>query len=168
MAEVPKTEIVLIQPERVSLRKDALMRALLALLLSLLAGVAHAQTIITSSSGNAYPPGSSPVFIGATGTTGTVAASIGAVANQKSWLCGLAIYSDATAETVGTATIGGLPNNSLSIRQLTQAVATGTGVTTLNFSPCLPSSAVNTAIIVTSAAAGSGGNTFVNIWGYNQ
>ena len=36
------------------------------------------------------------------------------------------------------------------------------------FLPCIPSSAINTNIVVTSAAPGAGGTVSVTAWGYTQ
>jgi hypothetical protein len=38
----------------------------------------------------------------------------------------------------------------------------------LDFTPCIPASAVNTGIAVNSFAAGSGGVAAVSAWGYQE
>lgn len=102
----------------------------------------------------------------ATGTTGATAATLAAVAGVTNFVCGFTITADATALAVGTATLSGTVSGSLNYLQTILAATSGTSVLPQNFNPCIPASAANTAITITSAAAGTGGNTIVNIWGY--
>ncbi len=102
----------------------------------------------------------------ASGTTAATAASLGATASVTNFVCGFTITADATALATGTATLSGTISGSLSYLQTIVAVTSGASVLTQNFNPCIPASAANTAITITSAAAGTGGNTIVNIWGY--
>lgn len=101
----------------------------------------------------------------ATGTTGAVTATLAGVASKTTFICGFSITSDATAALAGTATIGGVTGGTMSFIQNVGS-ATSAGELTKAFSPCIPASAVNTAITVNSVAAGTGGNTAVNAWGY--
>lgn len=101
-----------------------------------------------------------------TGTTAATAASLGATASVTNYVCGFTITADATALATGTATLSGTISGSLNYLQTIVAVTSGASILTQNFNPCIPSSAANTAITITSAAAGTGGNTIVNIWGY--
>lgn len=102
----------------------------------------------------------------ATGTTAATAASLGATASVTNFVCGFTITADATALATGTATLSGTISGSLNYLQTILALTSGASVLTQNFNPCIPASAANTAITITSAAAGTGGNTIVNIWGY--
>jgi hypothetical protein len=118
-----------------------------------------------------YTPagGAAPVQASATGTTGAVAATLPAYAGKFTYLCGLSVSpgSATTAITI-TVVVTGVP------KTLTWAVGapvTAVGVTgailTQTFSPCIPSSAVNTGVVVTSGALGTGGiNNDVNVWGF--
>lgn len=107
-----------------------------------------------------------PVTATATGTTAATVATIPAVASKTAYICGFTITADATALAVGTAVVSGTISGSLSYLQGVQAVTSGAGNLTQAFNPCIPASAANTAIVVTSAAAGTGGNTIVNAQGY--
>lgn len=101
-----------------------------------------------------------------TGTTAATAASLGATVSVTNYVCGFDITADATALAVGTATLSGTISGSLNYLQTVTAAANGSSALTRSFNPCIPASAANTAITITSVAAGTGGNTIVNIWGY--
>lgn len=104
----------------------------------------------------------------AIGTTAATVATMPAVAGKTNYLCGYTVDADATAATVGNMTITGLLSGTVTRRQAVGAVASATATTWHNYWPCQPASAVNTAIVITSAAAGAGGNTTVNFEGYVQ
>lgn len=101
-----------------------------------------------------------------TGTTAATAASLGATASVTNFVCGFDVTSDATALATGTAVLSGTISGSLSYLQTITAATNGTSQLTRSFTPCIPASGANVAITITSAAAGTGGNTIVNIWGY--
>jgi hypothetical protein len=107
-----------------------------------------------------------PVTATATGTTTATVATIPAVSGKTAFLCGFTITSDATALAVGTAVVAGTISGSLSYLQTVTALASGASTLDKNYGKCVPASAANTAITVTSAAAGAGGNTIVNAQGY--
>jgi hypothetical protein len=141
------------------------MRAILALLLALIAAPALAQTSVLP--GNDYPIGSVPITASATGTTAATTATLAASTTAKTWLCGFAIGSTATAAAAGNATVTGTVTGTLNFE-----MGTGTSPavvsTIVPIRPCIPSSAVNTAIAVVSAAPGTGGVISVTAWGYQQ
>jgi hypothetical protein len=124
------------------------------------------QTISSQYPTNATTTTPTAVTATATGTTAATAASLGATASVTNYVCGFDISADATSLTTGTATLSGTISGSLSYIQTVQAVASGATILTRTFNPCIPASAANTAITITSAAAGTLGNTIVNIWGY--
>lgn len=115
-----------------------------------------------------YPTGATPITASATGTTAAVVATLAASATGKTtYICGFIITADATALTTGAATVTGTITGTLNFIQAVAAVTNGTSVLSPPaFTPCIPGSAVNTAIVVTSAAAGTGGNTAVSTWGF--
>jgi hypothetical protein len=57
-------------------------------------------------------------------------------------------------------------SGTLNFTQWTAPLASGVGITEMIFTPCVPGSGANTAIVATSAAAGSGGVVSVTAWGY--
>lgn len=131
------------------------------------ATIANSVPVIPSSQ---YPGNATaaavPVTATATGTTAATVATIPAVAGKTAYICGFTITADATALAVGTAVVSGTISGSLSYLQGIFAVTSGASDLTKTFNPCIPASAANTAIVVTSAAAGTGGNTIVNVQGY--
>lgn len=100
-----------------------------------------------------------------TGTTGATTATLAAVSNRTTYVCGFTITSDATAALAGTATVTGTITGTMSYIQNVGG-ATAAGILTQSFTPCIPASAVNTGIAINSVAAGTGGNTAVTAWGY--
>jgi hypothetical protein len=129
--------------------------ALAALLLSSVAAAAQ----------NAYPPGTTPVSVSNTGTTGVTAATMPAAALGANFLCGFSIRALATAAANGQATVTGVQGGTLSFNQFVAPLASGIGTVEENFNPCLQG-IFNTAIVVNSIAPGAGGNVSVTVWGY--
>lgn len=126
------------------------------------------SAVPVSGTVTATPPAFTSITSSATGTTAATVATLAGVSAKTTYICGFSISSDATTGIIGTATVAGTISGSLSYLQ-TVPVATGAaGLLQQSFAPCIPASAQNTAITVTSAAAGVGGNTIVNAWGYQQ
>lgn len=122
-------------------------------------------TVTATVSVGPYPTGATPITNSATGTTGITTATLAAASAKTTYLCGFTITADATAALAGTATVTGTTGGTMSFIQNVGA-ATAAGILTQTFNPCIPSSAVNTAIAVNSVAAGVGGSTAVTTWGY--
>lgn len=112
-----------------------------------------------------YPSGSVPLTATATGTTAATVATLAGTSGKTTFICGFTISADATTAVAGAATVVGTISGSLNYIQNVGA-ATAAGVLTQTFNPCIPASATNTPIVITSAAAGIAGNTSVNGWGY--
>src|SRR5262249_9591302 len=101
----------------------------------------------------------------ATGTTAATTATLAAVAGKTTFICGFSINSTATAGAVGNATVTGTVTGTLNYEMATAATP-AVAITQQNFTPCVPASAVNTAIAVVSAAPGTGGVISVTAYGY--
>lgn len=112
-----------------------------------------------------YPTAAVPVTISVTGTTSATVATLPAVAGKTTYLSGFSITSDATVGLAGTATVAGVISGTMSFIQGV-GVAPAVADLTKTFIPPIPASAVNTAIVLTSAAAGTSGNTAVTAWGF--
>jgi len=112
-----------------------------------------------------YPSGATPITASATGTTAATTATLAATASVTNYICGFSMRSVATAAAAGNATVTGTISGTLNFTH-------GTGATPTvipndqRFNPCIPASAVNTAIAVVSPAAGTGGVMSVTVWGY--
>jgi hypothetical protein len=113
-----------------------------------------------------YPPGAIAITGSATGTTASIAVTLAANATRFTYVCGYKLTADATAATEGNATITGTVTGTLTFRQSVANATNGTAEVRDEFTPCIPSSAVNTAITVNSVAAGTGGNAAGYAWGY--
>lgn len=113
-----------------------------------------------------YSSAQTPFSQTASGTTAAVVLTIPANATKTNYLCGYTIDADATAAGVGSMTITGLLGGTQTRRQGFGAVAASTVTTGQEFANCLKGSGTNTAIVITSAAAGTAGNTNVNAHGY--
>lgn len=98
-------------------------------------------------------------------------ATLAAVAGKTTFISGLTITAGgATVAALVSATVAGLAGGTATytIGAPTGATATATPLV-LSFTPPLPASAVNTAIVVTLPALGAGNtNATVTAWGYQQ
>lgn len=131
------------------------------------ASVAAGANLI-GNTGLVLPTGSTPIQATATGTTAATTATMAADATQFNFICGYSIRANATAAATGNATLTGLATSPLNFTQWTAPNASGLGVTEQIFVPCQPSSAINTAIAVVSAAPGTGGVVSVSVWGFKK
>lgn len=125
------------------------------------AGAAQAVPV----SVNPYPAGSIAITASNTGTTGATTATLAASATLHTYVCGFTITADATTALAGVATVTGTVTGTLNYIQNVGS-ATSAGSLTQTFSPCIPSSAINTSIAINSVAAGVAGNTAVTAWGF--
>lgn len=100
----------------------------------------------------------------ATGTTGAVVGTLAAAASVTTFICGFNVQAIGGTAAIGPVTVAGLIGSS----QVYQASSTAAGgkVAGEIFSPCIPASAVNTAITITTTADGTATAVDVNSWGY--
>lgn len=113
-----------------------------------------------------YPAGATPVTASATGTTVTITASLPAVASNYNFVCGYSIRANAAAATTVADTLSGVISGPMSSELWVAPAASGLGVDEQIFNPCIPGSAVNTAISAISGAPGTSGLVSSKIWGY--
>lgn len=124
---------------------------------------------ISSSSVQTSPIPLVPTIIAgnASGSTGAVVGTLTAAANKLTSLCDFNVSALGTANTVGPVVVAGLLGGSRTY----QAGTLATGVEyykSEHFNPCLPASAPNTAITITTTAAAGGTAVNVNSSGYQQ
>ncbi len=112
-----------------------------------------------------YPAVATPITGNGTGTTGAVVGTLAAATTKTTYICGVNVSAIGGTGAVGPITIAGLITGNMTL-QLASTVSGNT--VTIPFSPCVPSSAVNTAITTTTTADGSASNVSVNSWGYQQ
>lgn len=142
-----------------------IMSVLKQISFSIQAAAASLAAALTFNLGSLYPSGAVPVTNSVTGTTAATVATLPATSGKTTYLAGFTITADATAAIAGAATVAGTVSGSLNYIQ-SVGTATVAQILTQTFNPPIPASAANTAITVTSAAAGVGGNTAVTAWGY--
>lgn len=107
-----------------------------------------------------------PIQGNAAGTTGAVVGTLAAAAAKFTYICGFNVQAIGGTAAVGPITIAGLVTAS-QVYQASSSAAGGT-IASASFTPCIPSSAVNTAITVTTTADGTASAVDVNSWGYQQ
>lgn len=101
----------------------------------------------------------------ATGTTGSVVGTLAAVSGKTTYICGFDVSAIGGTAAVGPITIA----NTVTASLVYQLSSTASGVTlSRTFTPCIPASAANTAITVTTTADGTATAVSVNSWGYQQ
>lgn len=115
-----------------------------------------------------FPSGAVAETASATGTTAATAATLATAAGKTTFICGFSIRANAAAAATGNSTVAGTISGTLNFTQWTAPNASGIGITEMIFQPCVPASATNTSIVVTSAAPGASGVVSVTAWGYQQ
>lgn len=120
---------------------------------------------LIAGSGNAgYPPGSVAVANAGAGTTGATTATLPATANAFTYLCNLKV-SAAGSGSISPITISGVQGGSWIVQGIS---AGGAPYEPTAWTPCLRSSAVNTAIVITTTADGTATAVNVQASGFTQ
>ena len=120
---------------------------------------------ITAATSSQYPATATAITGNATGSTGAVVGTLAGVAAKTTYICGFNVSAIGGTATVGPITVAGLVGSS-QVYQVPVNSAAGAIVATQNFNPCIPASAANTAITVTTTADGTATAVDVNSWGY--
>lgn len=131
------------------------------------AGAPGADVVSVQSPGvgGAYPAAATPITGNATGTTSAVVGTLAANATKTTYICDFDISAIGGTAAVGPITVAGLLGGS----KVYQLTSTAAGVfLTKSFNPCIPASAINTAITVTTTADGTATAVDVNSSGYQQ
>jgi hypothetical protein len=117
------------------------------------------------TAGAGFPAGATPITGNGTGSTGAVVGTLAAAATKFTYICGFNVSAIGGTAAIGPVTVAGLTGSS----QVYQLTSTAAGVQlSQSFAPCIPSSAVNTAITVTTTADGTATAVDVNSWGFQQ
>ena len=99
----------------------------------------------------------------ATGSTSAVVGTLAASANKTTYICGFSVSSTGSA-AVSPITVAGIVGSSM----IFQNLSAGAGILQQAFYPCVPASAPNTAITITTTADGTATAVNVNSWGFLQ
>jgi len=136
-----------------------------------LGGTQNALTMDTKgrlcSDVTALPSGSTAIQGNAAGSTGAVVGTLAAAAVKTTYLCDFDVSALGTANSSGPVVVAGLLGGSKTYQMSVLAVGVEQHVIK-NFNPCLPASAVNTAITITTTAAAGGTAVNVNSSGFQQ
>lgn len=115
---------------------------------------------------NSYPVSATPITGNAAGTTAAVVGTLAAVAGKTTYICGFNVQVVGGTAAIGPITVAGLVGSSM-VYQGSSSAAGGT-VAATTFNPCIPASAANTAITITTTAAVGATSVDVNSWGFQQ
>lgn len=129
-------------------------------------GTANIRISSTSVQTSPVPPVIAQISGNAAGTTGAVVGTLAAAALKTTFICGFNVQAIGGTAAVGPVTVAGLIGAS-QVYQGSSSVAGGS-VAAASFTPCVPASAVNTAITITTTANGTATAVNVNSWGYQQ
>src|SRR6266496_1532536 len=130
------------------------------------ADVVTVQSPITLGSAG-YPSASTPIAGNASGSTSAVIGTLAGVASKTTYMCDFDVSALGTSGSIGPIVISGLLGGSKTYQIGT--LATGTQqLISKNFTPCIPASAVNTAIVITTTADATATAVNVNSSGYQQ
>jgi hypothetical protein len=108
----------------------------------------------------------------ATGTTGAITATLAAAAGKTTYICGFSFTgTNATAaNTTATITVTGTITGTMNFGYPTLALGAtvpNNGSLDETFQPCIPASAINSAIVVNGPALGAGATLVTaSAWGY--
>jgi hypothetical protein len=112
-----------------------------------------------------YSSDAAPITGNSTGTTGSVVGTLSGATGRLTYICGFNVSAIGGTAAVGPITIAGLIGSSMVYQMASTASGNLIGQT---FTPCIPASAVNTPITITTTANGTATGVDVNSWGFQQ
>lgn len=112
---------------------------------------------------NSVTTAPAPITAHATGTTGAVVGTLAAATTATTYVCGFDVSAVGGTAAVGPVTVAGLTGGSFTYQMNSAATPV---LLSREFSPCIPASAVNTVITVTTTADGTATAVDVNMHGY--
>lgn len=128
-------------------------------------GTVNVRISSTSVQTSPVPATNTPITGNASGSTGAVVGTLAAAANKLTYICDFDVSAIGGTAAVGPIVVAGLVGSSKTY----QLSSSATGVVlSKNFTPCVPASAVNTAITITTTADGTATAVNVNSSGYQQ
>jgi hypothetical protein len=110
-----------------------------------------------------YTDTATPITGNNTGTTGSVVGTLAGVSAKTTYICGFSVSAIGGTAAVGPITVAGLITGSMTWELASSASG---NQLTVPLTPCVPASATNTSITVTTTADGSASAVAVNSWGF--
>ena len=129
-------------------------------------GTVNVRISSTSVQTSPIPPITAQISGNASGTTGAVVGTLAASAARLTYICGFNVSAIGGTAAVGPIVIAGLIGGSQTYQGSSSAA--GGIVASATFTPCIQSSAINTAITITTTADGTATAVNVNSYGYQQ
>jgi len=114
---------------------------------------------------NPYPGGSTPITGPSTGTTGAVTGTLSGTSGKTTYICSFDVSGTGGTAQIGPITVAGLKGGS-AVYNVSANVANTATYLARTYTPCVPASATNTAITVTTTADGTATAVSVNTFGY--
>lgn len=125
---------------------------------------APAVRVIGGVNATPYPTGAAPITANAAGTTGAVVGTLAAAAGRITYICNVDVSAIGGTAAVGPIVIAGLTGGSFTYQGSSSAA--GGQVLSRTYAPCIPASAMNTAITITTTADGTATAVNVNASGF--
>lgn len=113
----------------------------------------------------AFPTAATAIQGNGSGTTGAVVGTLAGAAAKTTYICDFDVSAIGGTAPVGPVVVAGLLGGSKTYQLSSSAAGV---IYSKSFSPCLPASAVNTAITITTTANGTATAVNVNSSGYQQ
>lgn len=104
----------------------------------------------------------------AAGSTAAIVGTLAAASGKTTFICGFNVQAIGGTATVGPITVAGLVGSSQVYQTDVNSATVGKTVASATFNPCIPGSAMNTAITITTTANGTAVAVDVNSWGFQQ
>lgn len=129
------------------------------------ASTASSQSVVQSSQypANSITTSPTPLANAANGTTASVVSTLAAGVGATNYICGFNVSAVGGTATLGPVVLSGVLGGNQSYEMNSAATPV---LLSQSFNPCIPASAVNTAISVTTVANGTATAVHVNTWGY--
>jgi hypothetical protein len=124
------------------------------------------QTLSSQYPTNATTTTPAAITGNAAGSTSAVVGTLAAAASKTTFICGFNVQALGGTASVGPITIAGLVGSSQVYQTVLNSATLGQQVASATFSPCIPASAANTAITITTTADATATAVDVNSWGY--
>lgn len=115
-----------------------------------------------------YPTASTAITGNAAGSTAAVVGTLAGASSKTTYICGFNVQAIGGTATVGPITVAGLVGSSQVYQTDVNSATVGKQVASASFTPCIPASATNTPITVTTTANGTATAVNVNSWGFQQ
>ena len=121
--------------------------------------------VITTQRAILFPSASTPITGNSSGSTQSVVGTLAGTTSKTTFICGFSVGAQGGNALISPLTLAGLTSSMIF------PLASSPSPTTLpsmQFNPCMPASAANTAITLTTTADGTATAVDVNMWGYQQ